>query len=454
MPGGRLENNIFKEYDIRGMYPEEIDEGSAYNIGRAFADYKKPKKVLVARDFRGESAKISEGFISGLIDSGCQIYDLGVDSTPSLFFGVGKKNFDGGAIMTASHNPDGYTGIKMCGRSGVVLGQNTGLKKIAVLSEKEYSKNKKIGQKKSFNILSDYYRHIFSFIKREKIKGFKIVIDSSGGSGSRLLDYVFTRVALKVTKMNFKAHDQYPDHGLNPTLPKNNFSIRQQVKKQKADIGVLCDGDADRSIFIDEKGQFVHPFYINCLIAEIILAKKKGITILIDARLPVGLSEVIKKAGGKIIIHRAGYANIIQTMTEKKLLFGCENSGHFMFNFSFIGKKNYVYGDSIIPVFLILEYLRDNNFSLSQAIKPFKEKYFISGEINLKGVNFNKVSHKIKKRYPKNKKAEIDGLSVYGQDWFFNIRPSHTEPLIRLNIETRDKIVLSRIKKELLKLIK
>lgn len=449
----KIDKQIFKEYDIRGRYPEEIDQQSGYQIGRAFARYKKLKRVVVARDFRPESEHLSHFFIKGLREAGCKVYDLGVDSTPALFFAVKSGRFDGGAIITASHNPAGYTGIKMCGSDGVVLGKSTGLARVAALAEKKYYKNKHLGQIKKIGILKNYFNHITKFVDKNKIKGFRLVVDSSGGSGSRILDYVFNRISSKVVKMNFKPFDKYPDHGLNPMLPQNYASIRKEVVKTKSHLGILADGDADRSVFIDGQGRFIHPFYLNCLLAKIILDKKPGITILIDARLPWGLSEVIKKAGGKVLVHRAGYANIVKTMKSKQLFYGCENSGHYMFNLKYIDGDNYVYGDAIIPVLMILEYLSENNLSLAQAIKPFRNRYLISGEINIKGVDFDKVSQKLKVKYKKNKQNQIDGLSVYGDQWFFNLRSSHTEPLVRLNIEARSSRGLLKIKKDLMALM-
>ncbi|MEK7653038.1 MAG: hypothetical protein AAB358_00955 [Patescibacteria group bacterium] len=457
-----IDPKIFKEYDIRGEYPWEIDEEAAYSIARAFVKFKKVKKIVTARDARKESRFVAEAFIRGLAESGCRVFDLGVDGTPALFFTVGLGDFDGGAMVTASHNPDGYTGFKLCGQDGVPIGKATGLEEIKKLRNQEIKKLKKPAKgrvlketKKTINFLPDYYKFVTSFIDEKKIKPMKLVLDASGGSAVKLIDYIFMRLPGQVIKMNFKKGDRYPDHDLNPMMEKNRRSIQKEVKKQKARLGVIFDGDGDRCLFIDEKGNFVEPYYVNCLLSRIILKKKRGMKILVDARLPIGISEEIKNAGDRPVVGLSGYTNIIKLMREKRILFGCENSGHYFFNFgAMAGGKNFVYGDAIIPPLLILQYLSESGQKMSEAVDGFKKKYFISGELNFKGKNFEKIKEKIKIKFAGRRMEEFDGLSVFGDDWFFNIRASKTEPLVRLNIEAKNKEDLAMMKKELLRVIK
>lgn len=453
-----IDSSIFREYDIRGKYPAEIDLKTAYLLGKAFAISLKAKKIAAACDRRRESALIMPAFLKGVKDAGCQIYYLGINSTPAVFFAVKNKNLDGGVAFTASHNPAGHTGLKLCDKYGSLLGLNTGIEKIRRLAEKvtlpktidfpEVKTNK-------IDISEPYYKFASQIASLDKIRGFKIVLDASGGSGARLADYFFIRLHAKIIKMNFKAGDQFPDHGPNPMLAKNRTVTSETVKKYQADLGVIFDGDGDRCIFIDEKGRFISPYYINCLLAKIMLKKYKRISMAIDARLRIGLSEIIANSGGQAVVSRSGYANLVQVMQRKRIIFGCENSGHYFFNFRMVDKKNnYIFGDAIMPVLLILEHLKENNLLLSKAIDGFQKKYFISGELNYKNISFTKLEKKLIKKYPDSQQDSLDGLSIYGHDWFINARPSKTEPLVRLNIESKNKKTLAKITKEITTLIK
>lgn len=453
----KINSSIFKEYDIRGKYPSEIDLKTTYLLGKAFATSLKAKKIAATCDRRKESAIIMPAFFRGVKDAGCQIFYLGINSTPTMFFAVKEKKLDGGVSLTASHNPIGYTGLKLCDKNGSLLGLNTGVKKIQQLAEKitpPTTADFKSVKTTPIDIAEPYYQLASKIVDLKKIKGFKIVLDASGGSGTRLADYFFARLHSKIIKINFKPNDRFVDHGPNPMLAKNQKTAIEIVKKYRADLAVIFDGDGDRCIFIDGQGKFINPYYINCLLAKIILKKYKKIGIAIDARLQLGLSEVIKKSGGTPVVSRSGYANLVDLMQNKKTLFGCENSGHYFFNFKIIDKKsNYIFGDSIIPALLILEYLKANNFSLFEAVSEFRKKYFISGELNYENVNFSTLEKKLIKKYAGYKKDDLDGLSIYGHNWFINIRPSKTESIVRLNIEAKNKTIFNKIKKEIISFI-
>ncbi|MFA5124901.1 MAG: hypothetical protein WC473_03740 [Patescibacteria group bacterium] len=448
---------IFKEYDIRGKYPQELNEQTAFVLGLAFAKVTKAKKAVVGRDARLESEKIFWPLLSGLSQGGVKVHDLGVCATPELFFAVGEHGFPAGAMITASHSPAGETGVKFCDGRGRVFGLKTGLKKIEALTEKVQPQKVNKPQASFASVTKEYRDFVLSLINPQELRGLKVILDASGGSGARLAETVFSFLPVKTTRMNFFSGDPYPDHGLNPLLKENQSSIIKEIKAEKADLGVIFDGDADRAIFIDERGKFVEPYYLNCLLAEIILDYKPKIEIIIDARLGLGLSELIRAKGGRVMLHRAGYANIIKTMNRKKLLFGCENSGHFMFNYRLFGRrKNYVWGDAILPVLLILSYLKDNKLTLSRAINDYSTKYAISGEKNYKLKDFNRLAKKLKREFKGAEFSTLDGLSVKdkGDRWYLNLRPSHTEPLVRLNVEARNKDILAEILIKTEKLIK
>ena len=454
----KIKPEIFKEYDIRGKYPKELDQKTAYLLGRAFVLSLKAKTIAVGLDRRPESALILPAFLKGVKDAGGRIFDLGINSTPAIFLAIFIKKLDGGVSLTASHNPVGYAGLKLADKNGSLLGLNTGLKKIWQLAEKitppKIKKFPPVPTAK-IDIAQAYYQLAAKIVDLKTIRGFKIVLDASNGSGARLADYFFVRLHSKIIKMNFKAGDRFPDHNLNPLMAITQKPAKEAVKKQAGDLGVIFDGDGDRCLFIDEIGNLVNPYYLNCLLAELILKKYPRINIVIDARLQLGLKEVINHAGGRPLVSRAGYANIVKLMQEKKAFFGCENSGHYFFNFRLIDKKkNYVFGDAIMPILLILEYLKENNLSLSSAVAKFKKKYLISGEINYQKNNLVGLEKKLIKKYSQQKTNRLDGLSIYDPNWFINIRSSKTEPLIRLNIEAKNKKTLNKIKKEAVALIK
>ena len=459
-----INSKIFKEYDIRGSYPQEISEDTARSLAMAFAKMFKLKKIMVGRDARPESEKVFWPLVQGFLDSGVKVSDLGVCATPELFFAVGIKKFPAGVMVTASHSPQGQTGFKFCDGQGQVLGLKTGLKKLSALAKQEKrpstasTRRKSNSQAIDFSTVSrDYEKFASSFFRPQDVQGFKIVLDASCGSGARLADNLFEKMPIKATYINFRAGDKYPDHGPNPLLPENQKVVASEIKSKKADLGIIFDGDADRAIFFDELGNFIEPYYINCLLSQIILGLKKNIKIVVDARLTLAISQVIKNNHGQVLIHRSGYANFIKTMTQKRLLFGCENSGHFIINFSLkSGGRSYVYGDAIIPIFLLIKYLKKHKLTLSNAIKPFKELYVISGEMNFTIKGFKKIEQNIRRNFSGHTFSSIDGLSVSDskKDWFFNIRPSNTEPVVRLNIESRSPKHLTSLKKKLLPLIK
>ncbi|MFA6594135.1 MAG: hypothetical protein WCT16_02645 [Candidatus Buchananbacteria bacterium] len=444
----KINPKIFKEYDIRGKYPQELGEHTAFALGLAFAKITKAKKVVVGRDARLESEKFFWPLLAGLSRGGAKIYDLGVCATPELFFAVGEHDFSAGAMVTASHSPAGETGVKFCDGRGRVFGLKTGLKKIKTLAGKVKPQEIDKTPVAFISTTKEYRDFILSLINPAELQGKKIVLDASGGSGARLAETIFSFLPLKTTRMNFFSGDIYPDHGLNPLLKENQSPIIKEVKAAKADLGVIFDGDADRAIFIDERGKFVEPYYLNCLLAEIILAYKPKIEIVIDARLGLGLTELIRARGGKVLPHRAGYANIIKTMNQKKLLFGCENSGHFMFNYRLFGrKKNYVWGDAIIPVLLILSYLKKQRITMSSAVADYATRYVVSGEKNYKSKDFNQLVKKLKREFGGAEFSALDGLSIKdkGKRWYLNVRPSHTEPVVRLNVEARSRDVLGEV---------
>jgi len=458
----KINRKIFKEYDIRGKYPEEINDRTAYVLGLAFSKLAKAKKIVIGRDARKESEKVFWPLVAGLVKGGLEVADLGVCATPELFFAVGAKKFKGGVMVTASHSPKGQTGFKFCDEKGRVFGFATGNEKLAKAAKREMGRLSTgvnlQAQSKNIDFLSiagDYKKFALSFIKPNDVSGFNMVIDASGGSGSRLAEVIFDALPLKFYPVNFRAESDSGGHGPNPLLIENQREAKELVSSKRADLGVIFDGDADRAVFIDELGRFVQPYYINCLLAQIVLSMKKGATIVADARLQLAIAKTVKDSGGKLLVHRSGYANFIRTMTRSNQLFGCENSGHIMYNFRWKKKQRFVYGDAIISILLILKYLKRNKIRLSEAVKPFMDAYAVSGELNFDTGRFEQIAAAAKKAFPQAKFSSIDGLSAIAKDrsWFFNIRQSNTEPVIRLNVEAATPVLEEKIRRQVIELI-
>ena len=377
-----MDKSIFREYDIRGTYPEQINDNDAKIIAYLFAKKYKLKKVVIALDKRSESLPIYHGAIDGFSSAGCQISTLGVDSTPSLSFAVGVGDFDGGIMVTASHNPSGYAGMKLFVRGGKLIGMSTGLDKILSQALRTKSVPKATRkQVKEISVLQDYHNFVFKIIDVSKIKNLKLVLDASSGSSAKAVEYFFLRIPGRTIKMNFRK-DKFKDHGLNPLLPENRKYIESEVRKSKSDLGIIWDGDGDRAIFIDEKGKFIEPYYINCFLAKLFLSKMKEMKIknkkiAIDSRLGLAMKQVTEENGGEPCSIRSGYSNIVRAMIEKKIYFGCENSGHFFVNALFAGKINAACAEGIIPAVLIIEYLSETGIKFSKAISEFEKMYQI-----------------------------------------------------------------------------
>ena len=423
----KINPSIFRAYDIRGVYPEEINEETVYEIGRAYVKFLKARKIIVGRDCRLSSPSLFKALTKGIRDQGANVIDVGLVSTPMLYFSVINLKADGGIEITASHNSGEQNGLKMVRKAAKPISGVSGLKEIKELALQGSGKAKVKGRLNKKNIEASYLKDIWQQIDPKKIRKFKVVIDTGNGMGSLIVSELFKRLKAKVYPLYFDLDGSFPNHLPNPLLSKNLTEIKKEIKKRKADLGIAFDGDADRVVFLDEKGKEVPGDLITALLASCFPQSK----ILYDIRSSRIVKEEIKKHGSIAVPSRIGHSFIKETMRKEKIAFGGELSGHYYF------QDNGYIESPLTVVFMMLSMLADK--TLSQAIKPLR-KYHSSGELNFIVKNKKQILKKIAERYKKKGKISwLDGLTVEFPDHWFNLRASNTENLLRLNLEADSK---------------
>jgi phosphomannomutase len=444
---------IFKAYDIRGLYPSELNEEIARQIGRGFAAYLQPKTVGVSRDMRISSPSISAAFIEGVLMQGVDVVDYGMLGTDQLYFAVVEDALDGGAQITASHNPGRYNGIKMVRSGALPLSGDAGIGDIRdMIAEDRLPPPAAVpGTLTRRDILPRYVEKVLSFIDVPVIKPFTVVLDAGSGMAGLVAPRLFERLPCKVTTLCFEIDGTFPNHEANPLLEENRRDITAEVIRQKADIGIAWDGDADRCFFIDGSGEFISGDFVTALLAEAFLLKNPGATVIYDLRASHAVKDTAARHGGKALMNRVGHAFIKQRMRQEDGIFAGEVTGHYYF-------RDFYYADNgFIPALLILELMSKKNQSLRDLLAPYRERYFISGEINTTLGSMNEVPAKlaaIEARYKDAEIARLDGVSVDYPDWHFNVRASNTEPLLRLNLEAATPELMEKRRDEVLQLIK
>lgn len=446
----KTDPQIFKAYDIRGIYPDQLNEEVSYKIGKAFVQYLKPKNVAVGRDMRLSSDVLWKSLTKGIIESGCDVIDLGLCSTDGLYFAVGKFGYDSGIMITASHNPPQYNGMKMCKKKAFPLSGDVGLDKIKELVLKGELKKKKIKRKGRLikkDITRGYTEHVLSFINPKKIKPFKIVIDAGNGIAGKIIPDVFSHLRCKVVPMFFELDGSFPHHLPSPIEPENIKPLQKKVLEKKADLGAAFDGDADRMFLVDQKAKRIGGDMVTALVAKNLLEKETGATILYNLICSKTVPQVIKKSGGIPKRTKVGHALIKPLMKKYNAIFGGEHSGHFYF------KRNWFADSGLIALLICLELLSEEGKPLSFLIDSI-DQYYRSGELNFKVDDIPRKLKEIEKHFSDAKVDHLDGLTVEYKDWWFNLRPSNTEPLVRLNIEAQSKKLLKEKKEELSKLIR
>jgi len=443
--------SIFKTYDIRGIYPEDIDEAGAFKIAQAYATVLKPKTVALGRDIRVSSDSLWESAKDGFLKAGVNVIDIGKISTDMLYFAVANYGYDGGITITASHNPKEYNGMKLVAKGSAPIYSDYLLPEIQKIAmDPEFKPTEiTVGTIEQKDILEDYIRKVKEFANLENINPIKILINANFGLAGIVFKKIMADAPIEWVELNCEPNGEFPKGRPDPLIPENREETVAKIKESGAKLGFAWDADADRCFVYDEKGNDVEGCFMGALLAKIMLEKslEKGHKIVYDPRIVWTLAETIQESGGIPVPSKVGHAIIKAKMREVDALAAFESSGHFYF-------RDFFFCDNgMISAILILAYLNEKNIPLSKALASITSKYFVSGEINFTAENKDEIITQLKERYKNAKFEEIDGISIEYKDWRFNVRKSNTEPLLRLNIETRSKELLEEKRKELVELI-
>ena len=444
-----LDPKAFKAYDVRGLYPDELDEAGAYAIGRAYVEHFEPTRIAVGRDMRVSSPSMAAALIEGALDGGSEVLDLGLVGTEMVYFAVGDLGLDGGVCVTASHNPKQYTGMKIVRQGALPVGGESGLLDVRdralVLQEHKPSSQRKA---QSYDIWDAFVDKVLSFVDVSAIGPLRVVIDAANGMAGAMLPPVLERLPIDAVTCYFEPDGTFPNHEPNPLLPENREFIVAKTLEEQADLGVAYDGDADRCFFVDDTGEFVPGDFVTALLAESILAKERGGSVIYDVRASRAVPQTIERAGGTALINRVGHAYIKHRMRKEGAVFGGEVSAHYYF-------RDFSQADSgVVPFLLLLELISRSGRKLSELLAPYRERFFLTGEINTPVTDVAQKLQELKERYASGTITELDGVSVDYDDWHFNVRPSNTEPLLRLNLEAFSQEQMERKRDEVLELIR
>jgi phosphomannomutase len=446
-----LDPKVFKAYDVRGIYPTDLDEEGGRAIGRAYLEHFEPKRIAVGRDMRTSSPSMANAVINGAAEGGADVVDIGLVGTEMLYFAVGELDLDGGIQVTASHNPKEYTGMKIVRRGALPVGGDSGLLEIRdrALAGFDTSGGQTPGQVREEDVFPGYVEKVLSFIDPRAVKPLRVMIDAANGMAGVMLPPVLERLPIDTARYFFEPDGTFPNHEPNPLLPENREFVIGKVLEEKADLGAAFDGDADRCFFIDDTGEFVPGDFVTALLAELVLEKHPGAKIIYDVRASWAVHETIERAGGTPLINRVGHAFIKHRMREEDAVFAGEVSGHYYF-------RDYYQADSgVIPFLLMLELISNRDKKLSELLQPFRERYFLTGEINVPVADVAVKLQEIKERFGnEGKVSHLDGISIEAEDWHMNVRPSNTEPLLRLNLEARSKELMERKRDEVLDVVR
>ncbi|HZO80005.1 MAG TPA: phosphomannomutase/phosphoglucomutase [Solirubrobacteraceae bacterium] len=454
---GQLAPEIFKAYDIRGVYGTDIDADAACQIGRAFVrvigelENKPPNRLRLGlgRDMRLSAPELEASYREGMLAEGATVLEAGEIGTEMLYYLVGSRGLDGGLMCTASHNPKPYTGAKLVRSGAVPLSGEQGIAEIRDLIEQGLGEAPGGGTLEEVSVYDEFHEALIGFVDPAVIKPLRVVVDAGNGMAGPMVGPVLERLGLDLVTAYWRPDGNFPDHEPNPLLPENREFIMEEVVRKGADLGIAWDGDGDRCFFIDDKGAFVDGDFLTALLAGSILRKQPGATVLYDVRASRAVADTVSRAGGRALINRVGHAFFKARMRSEHAAFGGEVSGHYYFH------DFYCADSGSLPALLILELVSLEGSTLSQLLEPYRSNYFISGEINSEVSDQQEKLEELSARYSDGEQQRLDGLSVDYDDWHFNVRPSNTEPLLRLCLESvRSREDMERRRDEVLALIR
>ncbi|HYM45381.1 MAG TPA: phosphomannomutase/phosphoglucomutase [Solirubrobacteraceae bacterium] len=433
-----LDPSIFKAYDIRGLYGSQIDGDGAELIGRAFARVlsrlaSKPSSELrvgLGRDMRLTAPELSARYRAGLLAEGAHVIDAGEVGTEMLYYLVGSRELDGGLMCTASHNPKAYTGAKLVRDGAIALSGDAGIQDIRLAIESGLGAEPGGGSVEEVDIYNEFQAYVARFVDPAQVKPLRVVLDGGNGMAGPMVGPPLERLGLEAIETYWTPNGGFPDHEPNPLLEENRRFIVEQVRESGADLGIAWDGDGDRCFFIDDTGEFVDGDFLTALLAESLLRTHPGEAVLYDVRASRAVPDTVRRAGGVPYVNRVGHAFFKTRMRAEGSLFGGEVSGHYYFREFFCADSG------TIPALLVLERVSRAGVPLSELLKPYRERYFISGEINSEVDDPDAKMAEIAARYSDARQDRLDGISIDYEDWHFNVRPSNTEPLLRLCLES------------------
>jgi phosphomannomutase len=444
-----LDSKVFKAYDERGIYPDELDEAGAEAIGRAYVEQFEPRRMAVGRDMRVSSPAMQAALMRGAAAAGVDVLDLGLVGTEMLYFAVGSLGLEGGAMVTASHNPKEYTGMKLVRRGALPVGGESGLLDVRDRAVADAATNaSEPGRIEPHDIWPAYVEQVLSFVDVGAIQPLRVVIDAANGMAGTMLPPVLEQLPLDAVRCYFEPDGTFPNHEPNPLLPENREFIVRKTLEEGADLGVAFDGDADRCFFVDDSGEFVPGDFVTALFAESVLEKEPGAKVIYDVRASRAVPDTIERAGGVPLVNRVGHAFIKARMRKDDAAFAGEVSGHYYF-------RDFSQADSgTVPFLLMLELISKRGRRLSEILAPLRSRYFITGELNTPVPDVALKLQELKERYADGRVSHLDGISVDFDDWHFNVRPSNTEPLLRLNLEAMSEELMERKRDEVLEVIR
>jgi len=445
-----IDPGIFKAYDIRGVYPSALHAEVARRVGRAFVDYLGARRVAVGRDCRLSSPELAAAFVEGARSQGTDVIDIGVVGTDMLYYHVARHDLDGGAIVTASHNPKEWNGVKLVRRGALALSGDAGIKEIRewLVAGRYADAPPPTGALGHASVREDYARHCLSFVDAKAIPRLKVVLDAANGMGAVGAESIFGRLPVETVRMYFELDGTFPNHPADPLLEENRRDVVARVKSEGADLGIAWDGDADRCFFVDDDGEYVPGDFVTAVLGASFARREPGAKIVYDVRASRAVPDLVRAEGGVPLVNRVGHAFIKKRMRDERAVFGGEVSGHFYF------RENWFADNGMIPALLVLEMLGRERLRLSEILAAVRAKYHISGEINSRVSDVGRALARVEESHAGARITHLDGVSVDYDDWHFNVRPSNTEPLLRLNLEAASRSEMERRRDEVLALIR